>query len=282
MRNKKGFTLIELLVVIAIIAVLMAILMPALNKAREQGQRIVCKSNLKNYTLATQMYADDNDDRFCVPESCYFTQTAAYPVEAGLSSPIHLRWCNGDLYLRDHPEYASNFFRYLQNVKAFICPTFKRITVKASQDHFFVADAANLRNYKPWYNYTMNAYLGSQNTGVRNSSVKKMSEVKHLAQTFCFVEESALVDTRYNVSGLNDTYMIPGDDSMVQGWFNQTGSYRLIKPGPEGVGQFWDVIGGFHHAPSQDPLGGKGNCAFLDGHVDAHPRSETFPLAWPN
>jgi len=139
MQNKKGFTLIELLVVIAIIAVLMAILMPALNKAREQGQRIVCKSNLKNYTLAIQMYADDNDDRFCVPQSCYFSQTAAYPVEAGLSSPIHLRWCNGDLYLREHPEYASNFFHYLQNVKAFICPTFKRITIKSSQDHFYVA-----------------------------------------------------------------------------------------------------------------------------------------------
>ena len=90
MRNLKGFTLIELLVVIAIIAVLMAILMPALNKAKEQGQRIVCKSNLKNYTLAVQMYADDNDDRFCVPQSCYFTQTAAYPVEAGLSSPIRM------------------------------------------------------------------------------------------------------------------------------------------------------------------------------------------------
>lgn len=281
MENKKGFTLIELLVVIAIIAVLMAILMPALNKAREQGQRIVCKSNLKNYTLAIQMYTDDNDDRFCVPQSCYFSQTAAYPVEAGLSSPIHLRWCNGDLYLREHPEYASNFFHYLQNVKAFICPTFKRITIKSSQDHFFVADAGNLRNYKPWYNYTMNAYLGSPSTGVKNSAVKKLSEVKHLAETFSFVEESALVDTRYNVSGLNDTYMIPGDDSMVQGWLNQTGSYRLIQPGPEGVGAFWDVIGGFHYAPSQDPLGGKGNCAFLDGHVEAHSRAETFPLAWP-
>ena len=166
MRNLKGFTLIELLVVIAIIAVLMAILMPALNKAREQWQRIVCKSNLKNYTLATQMYADDNDDRFCNPQGCYFSQTSAYPVEAGLSSPIHLRWCNGDLYLKEHPEYASSFFHYLQNVKAFICPTFARIASRASQDHFYQADAGNLRNYKPWYNYTMNAYLGSPRAGV--------------------------------------------------------------------------------------------------------------------
>jgi prepilin-type processing-associated H-X9-DG protein len=127
----------------------------------------------------------------------------------------------------------------------------------------------------------MNAYLGSQSDGVKKSSVKKLSEVKHLAETFCFTEESALVDTRYNVSGLNDTYMIPGSDSMVEGWLNQAGSYRLIKPGPEGVGPFWDVIAGFHYAPSGDPMGGRGNCAFLDGHMDAYRREETFPLAWP-
>jgi len=63
MNGKKGFTLIELLVVIAIIAVLMAILMPALNRAREQGRRIVCEHNLKSLTLAWVMYADDNDDK---------------------------------------------------------------------------------------------------------------------------------------------------------------------------------------------------------------------------
>ena len=36
-----------------------------------------------------------------------------------------------------------------------------------------------------------------------------------------------------------------------------------------------------HGLDSGDVLGGRGNCAFLDGHVAAHPRSETFPLAWP-
>jgi len=281
MARRKGFTLIELLVVIAIIALLMAILLPALNKAREQGQRAACKANLKNYTLAIQMYTTDNDDTFCNPSSCYFSQTAPYPVESGLISPIHLRWCNGDLYLRNHPEYASPFFPYLQDARAFICPTFARISHSASQDHFYQADAGNLKNYLPWYNYTMNAYLGSPGDSVKKSRVMKLSEVKRPAETFSFTEESALVDTRYNVSGLNDTYMVPGDDSMIAGWLSQTGSYRLIKPGPEGVGQFWDVIAGFHYAPSGNPLGGKGNCAFLDGHVDAHLREETFPLAWP-
>ena len=47
MKRHKGFTLVELLVVIAIIALLMGILMPALNRAREQGKRGVCLNNLK-------------------------------------------------------------------------------------------------------------------------------------------------------------------------------------------------------------------------------------------
>ena len=60
-----GFTLIELLVVIAIIAILMAILFPALRAAQEQGRRIVCLSNLKQLTMGWMNYADDNDDKIC-------------------------------------------------------------------------------------------------------------------------------------------------------------------------------------------------------------------------
>ncbi len=59
--RRGGFTLIELLVVIAIIAVLMAVLLPALNRVREQGKRTVCIHNLKNLALAWVMYTDDND-----------------------------------------------------------------------------------------------------------------------------------------------------------------------------------------------------------------------------
>ncbi|MCP4260909.1 MAG: prepilin-type N-terminal cleavage/methylation domain-containing protein [Planctomycetes bacterium] len=62
-KPKKAFTLIELLVVIAIVAVLMAILFPALKRAREQGRRAVCLSNLKQLALAWTMYADENDDK---------------------------------------------------------------------------------------------------------------------------------------------------------------------------------------------------------------------------
>ncbi len=55
----RGFTLIELLVVIAIIAVLLAILMPAMRKIKEIARGTVCKSNLKNIGFALAMYLDD-------------------------------------------------------------------------------------------------------------------------------------------------------------------------------------------------------------------------------
>lgn len=59
--SKKGFTLVELLVVISIIAMLLAILMPSLQKAREQAKKIVCQTRQRQWILATHMYGNDNE-----------------------------------------------------------------------------------------------------------------------------------------------------------------------------------------------------------------------------
>jgi prepilin-type N-terminal cleavage/methylation domain-containing protein/prepilin-type processing-associated H-X9-DG protein len=62
--RRKAFTLIELLVVIAIIALLLAVVMPALRKSKRAAQTIICRSNLKQWALVFYLYANDNEGSF--------------------------------------------------------------------------------------------------------------------------------------------------------------------------------------------------------------------------
>jgi prepilin-type N-terminal cleavage/methylation domain-containing protein len=72
MQKSKGFTLIELLVVIAIIALLLAVVMPALRMAKRQAQAVICRSNLKQWALVFYLYTEDYDGSF--PQSDTLSQ----------------------------------------------------------------------------------------------------------------------------------------------------------------------------------------------------------------
>jgi prepilin-type N-terminal cleavage/methylation domain-containing protein/prepilin-type processing-associated H-X9-DG protein len=90
---RKAFTLVELLVVIAIIALLLSIMMPALNSAREQGRSAVCKSHLRSVGLALPMYINDSQG-FMPPYSTdRIDSTDAYTFQpTGLSYNQYVRY----------------------------------------------------------------------------------------------------------------------------------------------------------------------------------------------
>ncbi len=104
--KKQAFTLIELLVVIAIIGILAAMLLPALNKAREKGRMAVCVSNLHQITVALNLYRDDNGGYF---------PTASPP--SGVTWPKTL----GQLHYMPQRDSATNSTSKPNN--AFICPS---------------------------------------------------------------------------------------------------------------------------------------------------------------
>jgi len=85
MNKDRGFTLIELLVVIAVIALLMAVLLPALSKARESAKNVVCQSNLKQWSYILLMYTDDYKGNFppgwSVPKGMWMSRMRSYYLD---------------------------------------------------------------------------------------------------------------------------------------------------------------------------------------------------------
>lgn len=98
----NAFTLIELLVVISIIALLLGILLPSLNKARQQAKKLVCSSNMRQTGIALTIYLLDNDDH--LPDSsCHISDPNKYWIK------ILSKYTGEELLFRCPSDKAKNF-----------------------------------------------------------------------------------------------------------------------------------------------------------------------------
>ncbi len=181
--ERRAFTLIELLVVIAIIAILMSILMPALNRAREQGRRAACLSNVKQLVLAWTMYADENDDKIVNGA------TGFSGVDNGgwATHTNELAWIDGynpdDIELAKQDIHRGALWPYIKSEKVFRCPTGKR---------------GEAFTYSIMF--SMNAVRHNEVKGIPGLHVKRRSEIRpNPATRIVFIDEGVMSSDAYAV-----------------------------------------------------------------------------------
>ena len=180
--DTKAFTLIELLVVIAIIAILMAILMPGLKIAREQGRGAACLSNQRSLSQAYVMYCDQNDG--AMPAG-WATWAPVNRVPPWVMPPLDyagnqiVQMGSGDVTIQQRYNglMAGALYPYLKTVKVYHCPGDNRLTQGTSLGR-------NLA-YRIYRSYSLPDYLRAREP----VDVKKLFTFKEPGYKMLFMED---------------------------------------------------------------------------------------------
>jgi len=249
MHTKRGFTLIELLVVIAIIAVLLAILMPAMQKIKEMGREQVCKSNLRNVGIAVSMYLDDYNRTLPTTENAneflWYESDGVTYRKAG----------SGDSY------WGLYYKDYLKETKVFGCPSLQRVPEGLIYSYGDFPDPAKLIQHAA---YGLNHRPEAQ--GRNTNDIYRLAE-------FIFCKDHA--EPRPGCSTRDGFHNddIPGAMNLTQ--------YRKSTGG----GRWFNYRQIFRHnirRGEDERTGGRANVLWLDAHVTAieETTGDDVPLRW--
>jgi prepilin-type N-terminal cleavage/methylation domain-containing protein/prepilin-type processing-associated H-X9-DG protein len=236
-RSRGGFTLIELLVVIAIIAILAAMLLPALSKAKRRAQNVQCMNNTKQITLGWLMYNGDNDGRFVVNHA------------GTSSSDVTPSWVTGWLdYSGNAADTNVDFLvngilgPYLKSVAVYKCPA-------DNSASFGATGSPRVRSY------SMNAALGPDGTSQADPHIKPASWLPGppTGNYKNYIKENEL-----NTLGPSDMWVLLDEDVDSI----NDGSFAVQMPASAAATTWIDLPAKAH--------GNSCGFSFADGHSEIH------------
>jgi len=211
--QRRGFTLIELLVVIAIIAILMAILIPTLNRAKEQAKRGACLNNLRQLQLAWIMYADENDDKLVNGEADEGNDGTAVMETSGRHA--YEQWWTGDDCASGYMQgaqlaedmqiraiKAGALYPYVKNEKLYQCPT----GIRGEMRTYSIVDSMNGLRRDGTYNGNVGKLVGRTMLWVKR---RTEITVPGPASRIVFLDEGRVTPDSYATHYLNERWWDP-------------------------------------------------------------------------
>ncbi|MAE64228.1 MAG: hypothetical protein CMJ18_08120 [Phycisphaeraceae bacterium] len=199
--GRRGFTLIELLVVISIIALLIAMLLPAVKKAKKNAELVICSSNLRMLALGMHVYLDDNDQRFPTQfaEGVHWFEVNAGggEIDTDPTVPSGQFMTSDNVRIEHFRTWMDDIHPYAESVDVYRCPT-AEVTNSLGQPVPSYGYAGGLSGYGDTDSYK------DQNR----------DEVERPGETFMIMDSNTIYAPLANPSMFPEFFVTHGDEQV--------------------------------------------------------------------